>query len=70
METYRSVNSLVSELSPEQPLHIFRPHAIKRAVRFFTRKFDGDVLYAIKTNPDPHVLKDRHHHRRSQRDRE
>ena len=58
METYRSVNSLVSELSPEQPLHIFRPHAIKRAVRFFTRKFGGDVLYAIKTNPEPHVLKE------------
>lgn len=36
----------------------YRPHALKRAVELFTSKFKAQVLYAVKTNPDEHVLKD------------
>lgn len=37
---------------------MYRPHALKRAVDLFFSKFRGQVLYAVKTNPDEHVLKD------------
>jgi ornithine decarboxylase len=58
MRNYTSPDSAVKHLQPEQSVILYRPHALKRAVDSFTRGFRGRVMYAVKTNPDEHVLKD------------
>ena len=58
MRSYNSPDSAVKYLQPEQPVILYRPHALKRAVDVFLHGFKGDVMYAVKTNPDEHVLKD------------
>ncbi len=58
MRSYISTDSAVKHLRPEQAVFIYRPHALKRAADFFLSRFRGNVLYAVKTNPDEHVLKD------------
>lgn len=58
MRSYTSPESAVKHLQPEQAIMTYRPHALKRAVDLFANHFRGDVLYAVKTNPDEHVLKD------------
>lgn len=58
MRSYTSPDSAVKHLQPEHPVVLYRPHALKRAVDTFLNGFQGDVLYAVKTNPDEHVLKD------------
>ena len=58
MRSYNSPDSAVKYLQPEQPVIVYRPHALKRATEFFLSRFRGKVLYAVKTNPDEHVLKD------------
>jgi ornithine decarboxylase len=35
---------------------LLRPHAARRAARFFTEKFPGRSLYAVKANPSPDLL--------------
>ena len=58
MRSYNSPDTAVKYLQPEQPVILYRPHALKRATEFFVSRFRGKVLYAVKTNPDEHVLKD------------
>jgi len=41
---------------PVQPVTLLRPHAAARAARFFTEKFPGRSLYAVKANPSPDLL--------------
>lgn len=40
-----------------KPQFVFRPHALCRSVDYFTRHFAGTNLYAVKTNPEPEVLR-------------
>ena len=42
---------------PVQPVTLVRPHAARRAARFFVEKFPGKSLYAVKANPSPDLLK-------------
>lgn len=42
---------------PVQPVTLIRPHAARRAARFFIEKFPGRSLYAVKANPSPDLLK-------------
>ena len=58
MRSYNSPDSAVKYLQPEQPVIMYRPHALKRATEFFVSRFKGTVMYAVKTNPDEHVLRD------------
>lgn len=44
-------------MDPLTPFFAFRPDDLKRAADFITRYFHGRVLYAVKTNPESHVLK-------------
>ncbi len=37
------------------PVFAFRPTTLKAAARFFLDQFQGDILYAVKTNPEPHI---------------
>ena len=41
---------------PVQPVTLLRPHAARRAARFFVEKFPGRSLYAVKANPSPDLL--------------
>jgi len=53
----RSVDALVAHLRPEEPLHCLRPAVIAGAARSFLAAFPGEVLYAVKCNPEPAVLR-------------
>lgn len=56
MYKHHSALGLVSALRPVQPVTLLRPHAASRAARFFTEKFPGRSLYAVKANPSPDLL--------------
>jgi ornithine decarboxylase len=47
----------IARTRPVQPVTLLRPHAAKRAARFFIEKFPGRSLYAVKANPSPDLLK-------------
>ncbi|WP_341895307.1 type III PLP-dependent enzyme [Ferrovibrio terrae] len=55
-ETLPSVDTVVANLRPEEPMHCLRPAAITAAARSFVAAFDGRTLYAVKCNPEPRVL--------------
>jgi ornithine decarboxylase len=46
----------LAKLRPVQPVTLLRPHAARRAARFFVEKFPGRSLYAVKANPSPDLL--------------
>src|SRR5262245_23662763 len=50
------VDDIVAAERPAEPLHCLRPDAIRMAAQAFVTAFPGDVLYAVKCNPDPRVL--------------
>ena len=56
MEKFKSVDELVSQLKPVEPIYCIRTSAIQQASKIFQNKFPGTVLYAVKTNPHPLVL--------------
>jgi len=47
----------IAKLRPVQPVTLLRPHAARRAARFFAEEFPGRSLYAVKANPSPDLLK-------------
>ncbi len=57
MEKFKSVEQLVNQLKPNEPVYCIRKKSIQLASKFFQNKFPGEVLYAVKTNPNPLVLK-------------
>jgi ornithine decarboxylase len=52
-----TVDAVVADLQPADPLLCLRPASITAAARRFTGCFPGDVLYAVKCNPEPLVLR-------------
>jgi ornithine decarboxylase len=52
-----AVDTLVAELRPAEPLHCFRPRLARATARRFVARFPGEVLYAVKCNPEPRVLR-------------
>ncbi len=46
----------IAKKQPVQPVTLLRPHAARRAARFFVEKFPGRSLYAVKANPSPDLL--------------
>jgi ornithine decarboxylase len=53
---HHSALGLASLHRPVQPVTLIRPHAARRAARFFVEKFPGKSLYAVKANPSPDLL--------------
>lgn len=51
------VDSLVAVERPEDPMHCLRPASVVEAAAAFVAAFPGDVLYAVKCNPEPAVLR-------------
>ncbi len=57
MQKFKTVDKLVNQLRPNEPVYCIRKKSIQLASKFFQNKFPGDVLYAVKTNPHPIILK-------------
>ncbi len=57
MQKFKTVEDLVNQLKPNEPVYCIRKKSIQLASKFFQNKFPGKVLYAVKTNPNPLVLK-------------
>ena len=57
MQKFKTVDELVSQLKPEKPVYCIRKKPIHVASKTFQNKFPGKILYAVKTNPHPEVLK-------------
>ena len=51
------IDAVVAAARPSDPLLCLRPAAIAVAARRFIDCFPGDVLYAVKCNPEPRVLR-------------
>ena len=56
-KTFAEAVAVIREYSPEEPIILNRPHSAARAARFFQEKFPGKVLYAVKANPAPDLIK-------------
>jgi len=54
---YRSVDDMVHDMRPEEPVNCLRPATIANTAKWFLRNFPGDVMYAVKCNPDARVLR-------------
>ena len=57
MQKFKSVEDLVNQLRPDKPVYCIRKKSILSASKFFQKKFPGGILYAVKTNPHPEVIK-------------
>ena len=57
MEKFKSVEELVNQLKPAEPVYCIRKNSIQLASKYFQRTFPGKILYAVKTNPHLLVLK-------------
>ena len=57
MQKFTSVESLINQLKPDKPVYCIRKKSILSASKFFQKKFPGRILYAVKTNPHPEVIK-------------
>jgi ornithine decarboxylase len=57
MQKFKTVDELISQLKPERPVYCIRKKSIHIASKIFQNKFPGKILYAVKTNPHPEVLK-------------
>ena len=57
MQKFKSVENLVSQLKPDKPVYCIRKNSILSASKYFQNKFPGKILFAVKTNPHPEVIK-------------
>jgi ornithine decarboxylase len=54
---FPDVRSMVAALQPSYPVYCARPLVVARAAQRFLELFPGRVLYAVKCNPHPRVLR-------------
>jgi len=57
MQKFNSVDELVNTVRPVDPIYCIRPDSIKTACNWFKNNFPGNILYAVKTNPNEKVVK-------------
>lgn len=55
---YQDAAHYVAEQRPSNPVHFLRPHVLRGASQWFLRNFPGTVMYAVKANPSPAVIKE------------
>jgi ornithine decarboxylase len=56
LHIYPDALAVVRDLRPDEPVILNRPHAARRAARYFVERFPGKVLYAVKANPAPDLI--------------
>lgn len=54
---YRSTEEMIAALRPSYPVYCVRPSVLRSAAAAFCAGFPGEVLYAVKCNPHPLILK-------------
>jgi ornithine decarboxylase len=57
MQKFKSVEELVNQLRPDKPVYCIRKKSILSASKLFQKNFPGKILYAVKTNPHPEIIK-------------
>lgn len=57
MNSYQSVRDLLYAWQPEVPVYCVYPHVYSDTTQQFLRGFPGRVLYAVKANDDPAVVR-------------
>ena len=55
--TFASVDAMVAALDPSYPVMCVHPARLGRGARAFLDGFAGRVLYAVKCNPEPRVIR-------------
>jgi len=55
---YPNAAALVAALRPTEPVYCLYPEVLRDTARRFLAGFPGRVLYAVKANPDPHVVRE------------
>ena len=56
-KSYADARAVAEALTPSYPVYCLAPKALERSARRFLEDFPGRVLYAVKCNPHPRVLK-------------
>ena len=56
MDVFTSAAEFLRHRRPERPVLALRPHAARRAARWFLTNFPGRVLYAAKANYAPEIV--------------
>ena len=56
-QSFPDTPSVAMALTPSYPVYCVRPEVLQKNARRFVTQFHGTVLYAIKCNPHPLVLK-------------
>jgi ornithine decarboxylase len=56
-DSYNNVFEMLTELKPIDPVYCVYPHVYRETAAEFLNGFPGRVLYAIKANNDPKVLR-------------
>jgi ornithine decarboxylase len=54
---YADAEAVARALRPSYPVYLLRPHRLAENARAFLERFPGTVLYAVKCNPAPQVLR-------------
>lgn len=57
LPTYYSAADAISDYDGDDQIYALYPRKIERAARLFVNGFPGDVLYAVKSNPHPSLIK-------------
>ncbi|MDA9732200.1 type III PLP-dependent enzyme [Candidatus Pelagibacter sp.] len=57
MKKFKTVDELINVIKPSDPVYCIRKNSIKKAAKVFLQSFPGKILYAVKTNPHPFVIK-------------
>ncbi len=57
MQKFNSVDELVNIVRPVDPIYCIRPNSVKKACEWFKGNFPGNILYAVKTNPNEKIIK-------------
>jgi ornithine decarboxylase len=57
LHRHHNAQDVAQTLRPTQPVTLVRPHAARRAARFFAEKFPGLSMYAVKANPAPELIR-------------
>jgi len=56
-DSYTDVEALLREEDPDQPVYCIYPHVYDESTREFVERFVGRVLFAVKANNHPKVLR-------------
>jgi len=57
MKKFKTVDELINVIKPSDPVYCIRKNSINKATKVFLKNFPGKILYAVKTNPHPFVVK-------------